>query len=188
MRQSQKPVKKLRGTACGFLTHEVYTHIRSADAVRQDPSVRDFLLEDLNDASSRLDQEGSVGSAQKLWTFILQRVFLDTHQHTFLPRPLTCSRSNPDLIVEVAHPVITKSHGALLLSIASVLFGSPTAFADAELEAEVRAVADSTSNTLWVPAGALWGALDIQKMADRGSLKVSDLVWTIEWSLCDKSK
>jgi predicted dinucleotide-utilizing enzyme len=84
------------------------------------------------------------------------------------------SGSAPDLIIEVAHPAITEAYGAALLKVSDVLFGSPTAFASAPLEAELRAIANAGPHTLWVPAGALWGALDIQKMADRGSLHVGD--------------
>lgn len=38
------------------------------------------------------------------------------------------------------------------------------------MEAALRAAA--TSHGLYIPAGAFWGAEDILKMADRGTLKV----------------
>ena len=78
-----------------------------------------------------------------------------------------------DLIVEVAHPDITKSHGARFAAAADYFVGSPTAFADADVESQLRALATRPGGVhgVYVPGGALWGASDIQKMADRGTLK-----------------
>ena len=71
-----------------------------------------------------------------------------------------------DLIVEVAHPAITEEYGAQFLEHADFFCGSPTCFADRELEERIRAAAEKpNSHGLYVPAGALWGAMDIQKMA-----------------------
>lgn len=75
-----------------------------------------------------------------------------------------------DLIVEVSHPEITKAWGAKFLKHADFYIGSPTALADRALEAELRAAAMESGHGLYVPAGALWGAVDIAKMADRNSL------------------
>lgn len=50
--------------------------------------------------------------------------------------------------------------------------GSPTALADQQVEDSLRKAANI--HGLYIPAGALWGGHDIQKMADRGTLKVSD--------------
>lgn len=76
------------------------------------------------------------------------------------------------MIVEVAHPNISKSHGARFLARANYMIGSPTALADRELEASLREeAARATGFGLYVPVGALWGAQDIRKMADRGTLK-----------------
>lgn len=53
------------------------------------------------------------------------------------------------------------------------MVGSPTVFADEAVEKAMRDAADNATGCgLYVPSGALWGANDIQKMADRGSLKV----------------
>ena len=76
-----------------------------------------------------------------------------------------------DLIVEVAHPKVLKEHGVALLQAADLLVGSPTAFADAELEAALRKQAAEGSHGLYVGAGAFWGAGDITKMDARGTLK-----------------
>eukprot|EP00746_Dinoflagellata_sp_MGD_P011310 gnl/MRDRNA2_/MRDRNA2_123662_c0_seq1.p1 gnl/MRDRNA2_/MRDRNA2_123662_c0~~gnl/MRDRNA2_/MRDRNA2_123662_c0_seq1.p1 ORF type:complete len:306 (+),score=69.74 gnl/MRDRNA2_/MRDRNA2_123662_c0_seq1:49-918(+) len=78
---------------------------------------------------------------------------------------------NADLIVEVAHPSITAEFGAAFLKTADYFVGSPTCFADADVEAAMRAKLKEGSKSLFVPSGALWGIHDIQKMADRGTLK-----------------
>ncbi|XP_070204877.1 aspartate dehydrogenase domain-containing protein-like isoform X2 [Littorina saxatilis] len=74
-----------------------------------------------------------------------------------------------DLIVEVAHPDITRQFGASFLASADYMIGSPTAMSSASLEKELRAAA--TQHGLYVPSGAFWGGEDIKKMADRGSLQ-----------------
>eukprot|EP01102_Stenamoeba_stenopodia_P001707 TRINITY_DN11553_c0_g1_i1.p1 TRINITY_DN11553_c0_g1~~TRINITY_DN11553_c0_g1_i1.p1 ORF type:complete len:296 (-),score=49.08 TRINITY_DN11553_c0_g1_i1:71-937(-) len=79
-----------------------------------------------------------------------------------------------DIIVEVAHPLITKSYIERFLESADYIIGSPTALADVEVESLVRRLTSSTSpkyHGFYVPAGALWGAVDIKKMTDRGSLQ-----------------
>ncbi|KAK4292971.1 hypothetical protein Pmani_034294 [Petrolisthes manimaculis] len=80
-----------------------------------------------------------------------------------------CGRFSPDIIVEVAHPVISEKYGCMLLGVADYLVGSPTALARQETEDALRAAA--TTHGLYVPSGALWGAQDILKMADRATLK-----------------
>ncbi|KAL5016345.1 hypothetical protein ScPMuIL_005934 [Solemya velum] len=74
-----------------------------------------------------------------------------------------------DLIVEVAHPNITKAYGCKFLEEADYFIGSPTALSDEDLEIDLRKAA--TKHSLYVPAGALWGGEDIKKMADTGSLQ-----------------
>jgi predicted dinucleotide-utilizing enzyme len=76
-----------------------------------------------------------------------------------------------DLIVEVAHPSITERFGAAFLEHADYFCGSPTAFADEATERSVRAAVAQFRHSLYVPAGALWGANDIAKMAQRGTLR-----------------
>ena len=44
---------------------------------------------------------------------------------------------------------------------------------DADTLESLRDMAMEKKRKVFVPAGALWGATDIQKMADRGTLKVS---------------
>jgi len=76
---------------------------------------------------------------------------------------------NADLIVEVAHPCITRDYGVDFLAAADYLVGSPTALAETEVELKVRAAANQ--NGLYIPSGALWGGEDIRKMADRKTLQ-----------------
>eukprot|EP00126_Sphaerothecum_destruens_P002851 Sdes_comp16261_c0_seq3m5559 len=86
-----------------------------------------------------------------------------------------------DLIIEVSHPKIVNVHLATLLSFADIMVGSPTAFALPEAASVLKSFSGLNNNgsdkaenryhTLYIPSGALWGANDIQKMADGGSLK-----------------
>lgn len=50
--------------------------------------------------------------------------------------------------------------------------GSPTAFANEDVNKRLRAAAERFSHTLYIPSGALWGANDILKLATAGKLKV----------------
>jgi len=78
-----------------------------------------------------------------------------------------------DVIVEVAHPSITKTHGPRFIAAADYYIGSPTALADNATEDACMAVAGAdkaSPHGLYVPAGALWGSMDIRKMADLGTL------------------
>lgn len=79
------------------------------------------------------------------------------------------SKRNADLIVEVAHPDITKEWGPRFLEEADFMIGSPTALSSQELETSLRGAA--IKHGLYVPSGAFWGAEDIRKMADRGTLQ-----------------
>ncbi|XP_046568581.1 putative L-aspartate dehydrogenase isoform X1 [Haliotis rubra] len=81
-----------------------------------------------------------------------------------------------DLIVEVAHPNITQTYGPRILQKADFMIGSPTALADAELEAALRSAA--TDHGLYVPSGAFWGGDDVKKMADRGTLQALKVTMT----------
>ncbi|XP_063293061.1 aspartate dehydrogenase domain-containing protein [Pelobates fuscus] len=76
-----------------------------------------------------------------------------------------------DLIVEVAHPCIVKDYGEAFISSSNFLVGSPTALADQTTEIKLREIAKRSGHTLYIPSGAFWGGEDIQKMADRGTLK-----------------
>src|SRR5690606_19326838 len=73
-----------------------------------------------------------------------------------------------DLIVEVSHPAVVAEWGERLLAEADLMVGSPTALADDALAARLRAAAARGPHGLYVPAGALWGAHDLKRMADNG--------------------
>lgn len=82
-----------------------------------------------------------------------------------------CILSEVDLIVEVAHPIITQQFGPRFLSKAHYAIGSPTALADqSTLDALVQA-AKLYQRNVYVPCGAFWGASDIRKMANKKTLK-----------------
>ncbi|XP_043914910.1 putative L-aspartate dehydrogenase isoform X1 [Protopterus annectens] len=83
-----------------------------------------------------------------------------------------------DLIVEVAHPQTVKEYGEEFLRYADFMVGSPTAFAELETETRLRKAAETSGKTLYIPSGALWGAHDIQKMADRKTLKYLKVTMT----------
>jgi len=74
----------------------------------------------------------------------------------------------PEVIVEVAHPDVTKQYGALFLKTADFLMGSPTGLADRQLETDLKQAAQK--HGLYIPSGAFWGGEDIRKMAERGTL------------------
>lgn len=67
--------------------------------------------------------------------------------------------------------IISFQFGPMFLEEADYMIGSPTALAAQEVESSLRAAA--TTRGLYIPAGAFWGAEDILKMADEGTLKVS---------------
>lgn len=78
---------------------------------------------------------------------------------------------NADIIVEVSHPDIIKNYGAQFLSKADLFVGSPTAFADLDTEKSLRDISSTVPFGVYIPAGAMWGAEDVAKMATSGSLK-----------------
>ena len=80
---------------------------------------------------------------------------------------------NADVIAEVAHPDVSKDHGAKFINGGcDYLSASTTAFANPEVEASVYTAARSDTNNcgLYLAQGALWGAPDIQRMAESGKL------------------
>lgn len=96
------------------------------------------------------------------------RVLHGLPPHLVLDDLSQAASRRPDLVVEVAHPALVRSHGELLLRHADLLVGSPTALAEPETEARLRAAA--VHHALYVPCGALWGLHDIRALADRGQL------------------
>ena len=63
----------------------------------------------------------------------------------------------PDLVVELAHPDITRQHGAAFLATTDYMPLSLTCLADAELERNLLAIAQDNDTRLYVPHGAVIG-------------------------------
>ncbi|CEF66989.1 Putative L-aspartate dehydrogenase [Strongyloides ratti] len=76
-----------------------------------------------------------------------------------------------DLVVEVAHPDITKMYAKIILSECNLFIGSPTALSDQETYNLVEDLGKKYNRSIFVPTGALWAAEDIMKMAELGQLK-----------------
>ncbi len=82
-------------------------------------------------------------------------------------------RYRADLVVEVAHPDISKRYGAKILQSSDFLIASTTAFADKETEKSLQdAVATNPlARGIYLTVGALYGAFDLKKMSDAGQLR-----------------
>jgi len=81
------------------------------------------------------------------------------------------AQRDPDLVVEVAHPVITWDHGARFLEVADYMTASTTAFAHGDTEARMRAAAaQPNGHGLYIPRGALPGLEEVLRMAATGKL------------------
>ena len=97
---------------------------------------------------------------------------------TEIPEPCKISdlsdfeRFKADLIVEAAHPNVSKEYGARILNSADFMIASTTTFADLNTEKLLNDAADNnkSGHGIYLASGALWGALDIQKMSDAGKL------------------
>jgi predicted dinucleotide-utilizing enzyme len=63
----------------------------------------------------------------------------------------------PDLVVEAAHPDLTRRHGAALLAVADYMPLSVSALTDDALAAELVAAAQAAGTRLFLPVGALVG-------------------------------
>lgn len=78
-----------------------------------------------------------------------------------------------DLIAEVCHPAVLANHASQMLHHADLMVGSPTAFADAKLEAAIREMLRDPAQThgCYLASGALWGVEDILKLQHLGTLQ-----------------
>lgn len=72
----------------------------------------------------------------------------------------------PDLVVECAHPDISREYGAALLEIADYLPLSVNALADPDLESRLLAVAQASGHRLLIPHGALIGLDNLVEVRD----------------------
>ena len=83
---------------------------------------------------------------------------------------------NPDLVVEVAHPVITWEYGTHFLSHCDYLAGSPTAFAKPGVEELMREAANHhQGGGLYIPRGALPGLNEVLRMVKAGKLGAAEI-------------
>lgn len=87
--------------------------------------------------------------------------------------------TRPDLVVEVAHPNVSRDYGTRILRCCDYMVASTTAFADRDTERRLWAEADRpTGRGIYLTPGALFGSLDIQKMSEAG--KVASLHITMK--------
>ena len=85
-------------------------------------------------------------------------------------------RFQPDLVVEVAHPVITWEYGAHFLSHCDYLAGSPTAFAKSGVEERMREAANNAQgHGLYIPRGALPGLNEVLRMVKARKLGAAEI-------------
>jgi aspartate dehydrogenase len=68
---------------------------------------------------------------------------------------------HPDLVVEMAHPAVTRQHGEMLLQETDYMPLSMTAFAEEALEERLRETARRSRTCLFVPHGAVVGLENI---------------------------
>lgn len=81
---------------------------------------------------------------------------------------------DPDLVVEVAHPLISEHYGERFLTFCDYMAGSPTAFANPKLYD--RLIVNSPSqNGLYIPRGALPGLEEIVRMRLSNSLSEAQI-------------
>ena len=84
----------------------------------------------------------------------------------------------PDLIVEVAHPLITQEWGSRFLSLCDYMVGSPTAFGQEGLRTNMLAQAAAGPRGLFIPQGAMIGLGDLLLASRKG--RVASLKLTME--------
>ena len=63
----------------------------------------------------------------------------------------------PDLVVEMAHPDVTRKWGAAILEKTNYMFISVTALADQELENSIKEVTQTAGTRAFVPHGGVVG-------------------------------
>lgn len=81
----------------------------------------------------------------------------------------------PDLVIEVAHPNVTRQFGAEILSHCDYFIGSPSVLADRQLEVSLKDAIRNSNKRLFVPNGALWGTQDIRRMSNADKLKALEI-------------
>lgn len=119
---------------------------------------------------NELQQKGKEYEVVFVWNRTADKMKGKVLDHLILQDLAECGARRPDLIVEVAHPSVTAQFGPLFIKTADFLIGSPTALSDPVILQTITTAANSY-NGVYIAIGALWGGHDIQRMADRGTLK-----------------
>ena len=127
-------------------------------------------------ASKILDETGHNLELAWVWNRTPETVTSDErvkHLHLADLSDFKSVQPAADIIVEVAHPNITREFGVAFLRESDYFCGSPTVFADSAIEQSIRQMVTSSesAHSLYMPSGALWGAGDILKMAKLGILE-----------------
>uniref|UniRef100_A0A915CSP5 Aspartate dehydrogenase domain-containing protein n=1 Tax=Ditylenchus dipsaci TaxID=166011 RepID=A0A915CSP5_9BILA len=108
--------------------------------------------------------------------FTIKKIWNRTEEEKENVLPLTelneSSLADIDLVIEVAHPDVIHEFGKMILGKADLFIGSPTALAtQTTLDGLQERLIENKHRSVFVPSGALWGANDIQRMANLGILK-----------------
>ncbi|MBN3300544.1 ASPD dehydrogenase, partial [Amia calva] len=123
--------------------------------------------------AERIQREGASAGLQLafVWNRSKERLREKLHSDLILDDLTEFTQRGADLIVEVCHPDIVRDFGERFLCHAHFLVGSPSSLSDSTLEGRLRCTAELHGKTLYVPSGALWGGVDIQRLSERGGLK-----------------
>ena len=78
---------------------------------------------------------------------------------TALGAPVSYDEYGADLVVEMAHPDVTRAWALKILEKTNYLFISVTAIADAELEAAIKECALNNNTRAYVPHGGVVGEM-----------------------------
>jgi aspartate dehydrogenase len=89
-------------------------------------------------------------------------------QHLEMVTDIPC-----DLIVEVAHPIISKRWGKIFLEHCDYMIGSPTALSDRETEAEI--LEKEHAHGLYIPRGALPGLEEVLSMREADKIHAASI-------------
>ena len=81
------------------------------------------------------------------------------------------ARFRPDLIIEVAHPNISKTWAKKFLQSSDYFIGSPTAFCDPLFEKDILGFLPSCKNKVYIGKGALSGLSELQEYAKLGMIQ-----------------
>jgi aspartate dehydrogenase len=90
----------------------------------------------------------------------------DVPAHMVLGDLSECARRRPELIVELAHPDVSREHGVSFLEVADYMPLSLTALADEDLERDLKTAAAAQDRRLFIPHGAVVGLDGLEEGRD----------------------